>query len=70
MRSEQELRKMLEECRKVASFGVSNGPCPMEDGKEGCCAECSAPSTIEWVLGENDNPTANGQNRLIDILKD
>ena len=31
MRTEQEIRELLDKCAKVRSWGVSNGPCPTED---------------------------------------
>jgi hypothetical protein len=52
MRSEQEIRGALADCHKAIGLGMSNGPCPRRrDGGRGCCAECSFPSTVEWVLG-------------------
>ena len=70
MRNEKELRKFLEKCSKVADWGMSNGPCPLNDnGESGCCAECSFPSGVEWVLGADINPSYNAQEKLIDVLK-
>lgn len=70
MRTEKEIRDKLDECLKVAGWGMSEGPCPLDDnGEEGCCAECSFPSAIQWVLGESVNPSYNAQNRMIDIFK-
>jgi hypothetical protein len=40
------------------------------DEHKGCCAECSFPAAISWVLGSNNNPTDNGQKRLFQALKD
>jgi len=69
VRSETELRKALKDCGRVSSFGLSEGPCPQSpDGERGCCAECSFPSTIIWVLGDIGDSTANGQSRLIDAI--
>lgn len=95
MRSEEELKKFLEACGAVSSFGLSTGPCPLKafdkkeclefcdtvkgseeqkeccaewDKKRGCCAECSFPSAIVWVLGNNNNPTDNGQKRLFKAI--
>jgi hypothetical protein len=95
VRSEEELRKFLEECGAVSGFGCSEGPCPLkvndkkdclefcdfpEDSEDrktccdnwgrGCCAECSFPSAIAWVLGKDNNPSDNGQKRLIQALKE
>ena len=44
--------------------------CDNWDKHLGCCAECSFPSVIEWVLGKDKNPTDNGQNRLINLIKE
>ena len=35
----------------------------------GCCAECSFPSAIRWVLGDDVDGSANGQQKLIETLK-
>ncbi len=65
LRSEQEIRDLLSKCKKVAAFGMSKGPCPLnEDGQEGCCAECSASNTLRWVLGGDDNPSHNAQDLM------
>lgn len=70
MKSENELKEFLEKCDKVSDWGMSKGPCPLLendpdfDSKLGCCAECSFPSTILWVLNSGNNPTDNGQSRL------
>ena len=65
MRSEQEIRQALAACSKVANYGISDGPCPLDPrGKEGCCAECTAPSTLLWVLGSVDRANVNGQERM------
>jgi len=70
MRTEAEIREALARCTDVAGYGMSLGPCPMNtDGEPGCCAECSAPSTLLWVLGEGDHPTANAQDLLVAALR-
>jgi len=62
MRSEKEIVAFLDACNKVAGFGLSTGPCPLEldresygddDDRCGCCAECSFPAGVEWVLGDD-----------------
>lgn len=70
MKSEAEIRSVLERCEEVCSFGISDGPCPVEkNGEKGCCAECSMPSTLVWVLGDTDEGASdNGQMRLIEAL--
>ena len=69
MRTEEEIREAMRKCDEVADWGISNGPCPFnDDGEEGCCAECSTPSTLRWVLGSNANASKNGQSHLIDVL--
>lgn len=71
MKTEKQLLEFLEKCNKVAGFGMSNGPCPFEKGrKKGCCAECSTPSTIQWVLGNKSKVTDNGQSNLINALNE
>lgn len=70
MRSEDEIRQALDDCRKVQGFGLSEGPCPREsDGSVGCCAECSFPSAVKWVLGDEGNGSDNGQDNLINALR-
>lgn len=70
MRTEQELRAFLDKCHEVCTFTLSNGPCPLnDDGRKGCCAECSFPSAIQWVLSELDCPVLNGQEMLIEMMK-
>lgn len=71
MRTEQEIREKLNQCQNVVGFGMSEGPCPFnDDGSEGCCAECTTMSTLEWVLGNDSSPNHNGQNALIDTIRD
>ena len=66
MRTESEIMEALTACEEACSYGLSSGPCPLRpDGRVGCCAECSAPSTLRWVLEEGDSPAANGQDALI-----
>ena len=70
MRTEKEIRKFLIRCNGARSFGMSIKNCPAEKGRrKGCCAECSMPSTLAWVL-EDDNvkPSANGQDLMIECL--
>ena len=45
--------------------------CEDWDKHEGCCAECSYPSALEWVLNERitEDAGANGQKRLINDIK-
>lgn len=71
MKSEKELLEYLEKCDKVRDFGMSKGPCPFDgDGELGCCAECSTPATLDWVLiDERKNPTSNMQQVMIDIMR-
>lgn len=70
MRNEKEIRTLLSRCEKVADFGMSKGPCPVnEDGERGCCAECSTVSTLRWVLGGDDNPSYNAQDLMGEALK-
>ena len=69
MKTEKQIRDGLKECRKVIDWGRSKGPCPFDkDGKRGCCAECSLPSALEWVLGNSKTGSKNGQGRLIDAM--
>ena len=71
MRTEKQIRSLLARCDKVRSFGMSNGHCPAEKGKRrGCCAECSMPATLQWVLGIDVKISANMQDKLIDIFKE
>ena len=71
MKSEKEIREGLAKCEKVADWGISKGPCPFDpEGKRGCCAECSFTSALYWVLTDQGNPSANGQDKLIETLGD
>lgn len=72
MKSEKEIKDVLEKCYKVSSFGISKSGCPMEEGEDGtgCCAECSFSSTLEWILDRKNKANANGQERLIDKFKE
>lgn len=70
MRSEREIREILAKCDAVSAFGLSDGQCPLEeDGRRGCCAECSFPSAMRWVLGSDGGATDNGQDKIIKALK-
>ena len=70
MKTEKQIRGFLTRCDKVRSFGISKGKCPAEKGKrEGCCAECSMPSTLLWVLGEKVKGSENMQDVLINAFK-
>lgn len=42
----------------------------ISDYLRGCCAECSLPSALRWVLNDEKetNPSANGQALLIDTI--
>ena len=42
--------------------------CDRWEERSGCCAECSFPSALEWVLGNNVKGSNNGQQRLIQRL--
>lgn len=44
--------------------------CAEWDEHKGCCAECSFPSAINWVLGNDNDPSDNGQKRLFQALKE
>ena len=69
MKTETEIKRFLARCYKVRGFGMSEGKCPAENGRrKGCCAECSMPSTLTWVLGKDAKPSANGQDNLIASL--
>ena len=69
MRSEQEIKDKLDECSVAAGWGMSEGPCPFdEEGEEGCCAECSFPSAMLWVLGISNKASANAQEVMINAL--
>ena len=69
MKTEQQLRDFLTACHAVADCGMSKGPCPMDpEGKCGCCAECSTPAAIAWVLDERQDGASNGQTELINAI--
>jgi len=42
--------------------------CANFDLHRGCCAECSFPSALRWVLGGDDKGSDNGQNRLMNAF--
>jgi len=69
MKTEKQIKDFLKRCDKVRDFGMSKGKCPAEKGnKKGCCAECSTPSTLLWVLGAKVRMSDNMQNVLIDYF--
>jgi len=71
MKTEKEIREAIEACYEVASFGVSNGPCPFDEGgAEGCCAECSTISSLQWVLNDSARPNKNGQDLMFEALRE
>lgn len=70
MKTEKEIKAFLKKCDKVSDFGMSRGACPAEKNKRrGCCAECSMPSTLRWVLGDDVIASENGQERMFGMLK-
>lgn len=70
MRTEKEIRKFLVRCRNASGFGMSEKNCPAEKGRrKGCCAECSMPATLLWVLEDDTKASANGQDELINALR-
>ena len=68
IKTEKQIKDFLARCDKVRGFGMSSGNCPAEKRKPGLCAECSAPATLRWVLGENVKASANMQNKAIELL--
>ena len=69
MKSKKQIRNLLVRCDNVRGYGMSLGRCPAEKGRrKGCCAECSMPSTLRWVLDEDVKPSANAQDELIERL--
>ena len=65
MKTEKQIKDFLARCNKVRDYGMSKGRCPAEGGRRiGCCAECSMPSALQWVLGKDVNPAANMQHQL------
>jgi len=70
MKTEKQIKDFLARCNKVRDFGMSKGKCPAEKGRrKGCCAECSMPSTLVWVLGKDVKASANMQDILIAALR-
>ncbi|MBU2249897.1 MAG: hypothetical protein KKD77_24340 [Gammaproteobacteria bacterium] len=70
MKTEIQIKNFLARCYKVRDFGMSKGKCPAEKGRrKGCCAECSMPSTLLWVLGKDVKASANMQDVLIEALR-
>jgi len=70
MKTEKQIRDFLARCDKVRDFGMSKGSCPAEEGRrKGCCAECSMPSTLMWVLDKDVKGSANMQDVLIAALR-
>ena len=57
-----------EEGRKAALTADKKECCEEWDKRRGCCAECSYPSAMEWVMGKDSGATDNGQKRLISFL--
>lgn len=70
VRTEKEISDLLSKCEKVSDFGMSKGPCLLNDrGEKGCCAECSLPNALRWILGGDDNPSYNAQDLMGEALK-
>jgi hypothetical protein len=65
-----EVKTCLDNCDLPLGSEDRKRCCAQWDEHKGCCAECSFPSAISWVLGNDDNPTDNGQKRLIQALKE
>lgn len=56
MKTEKEIRRKLKACRKVASWVVSDGPCPFNKDKSvGYCSDCTTLQTLLWVLDKKDD---------------
>ena len=71
MKTERQIRSFLARCNKVRDYGMSKGKCPAERGiKAGCCAECSMPSTLLWILGKPVKGSENAQDSLIENLQE
>ncbi len=70
MKTEKQIKDFLTRCDKVRDWGLSKGKCPAEKGKgaRGCCAECSMPSALLWVLGRDVQGSANMQDVMIATL--
>jgi len=66
------LKSERKECAETCSIDSEDRKmcCDNWDARRGCCAECSFPSTIRWVLGSEDDPTKNGQNKIIQAFRD
>jgi len=71
MRSEKELKEFLKKCVDAPreGNGSTTENCPIDGDNYGCCAECSFPSAIEWVLGANNNPSHNLQQKVISFFQ-
>jgi len=67
---ENEIKTCLDICDFLLDSKDQKECCARWDERKGCCAECSFPSAISWVLGSDDNPTDNGQKRLFQALKE
>jgi hypothetical protein len=65
-----DVKTCLETCDRPVDSEDRKECCKDWNERKGCCAECSFPSAIAWVLNGNNNPTDNGQKRLINQLKD
>lgn len=63
-----EEKTCLEICDSVKGSDDQKQCCAEWDMRRGCCAECSFPSAIVWVLGNDNNPTDNGQKRLFKAI--
>jgi hypothetical protein len=63
-----EEKTCLENCDFKEGSDERISCCMSHDEHRGCCAECSFPSAIKWVLGDENNPTDNGQKRLFQAI--
>jgi hypothetical protein len=69
MKTEKEIKYFLARCDKARGHGMSKKRCPAENGRrKGCCAECSMPSALRWVLGEEVIASHNMQHQLIEVF--
>jgi hypothetical protein len=55
MKTESEIRAMLEACKTASAMGRRRDYCPMDEHGYGlhACEECTTPATLEWVLRDS-----------------
>ena len=55
MKSEKEIRDVLNKCKAIPNSDIAYTSCPLLDLTYGICCDCSLETVLEWVLEEANN---------------